>query len=174
MLALGQRERLAVEVGQRRVGRETDLGRKAAVADVVRAGFAVRPCFRPPQHGVARHADPWRAGQRLDHTDQLGGPEAPVVLQEAWREIEQAKSAFRRLEACLEDVGVGQVTLHALAWRRGADGELSPAVVEQRSEDRRRVEAGHAAPHDGAVAPHMSCQLTIADESEVGERHGAP
>src|SRR6185436_21105596 len=54
---------------------------------------------------------------------------------------------------------------------RGTHCELAAVVVEQRAEDRRRIEAGHAAPDDGAVAPYMSCQLTVADEPEVRERH---
>ena len=121
--------------------------------------------------GKRGFADARRAGQRLHDANQLGRTEAALVLEEPRREVQHAERALGRLEARLEDVGVGQVSLYPQARRRRSDGELAAVVVEERPENRRRIEARHAAPDDGAVAPYMSCQLAVANEPEIRERH---
>ena len=48
-----------------------------------------------------------------------------------------------------------------------------PCLVEQRAEDRRRVEARHARPDDRAVLAHQRRDLAVPDQAEVVEHHVA-
>ena len=69
----------------------------------------------------------------------------------------------------IEHVGVGPVELLALhALGGGADAEAAAlAIVEERGEDARRVEARQAEPVDGAVGADERDRAQVADDAVV-------
>ena len=97
------------------------------------------------------------------------------MLLEARGEVDEPEGIGPVVEEGLEHVGVGDVALDP----RGAGGRAdlesaSPGLVEQRAEDRLRVEAGKAAPDHGAVPVDERRILAIAYETEVVEAHRRP
>ena len=162
--------RLALDIGERRVGGEADMRVAVPVADVAGAERAVGDrraviVRRPEADGDARHA-----GDRLDHPHQLRRAEHAIEILEARREIGDATAApFLVGQDRLDDRGVahigrldiGQVVEHDV-------GEALLLVAgEQAAEDRIAVEARKAPPHEARAGLDQRGGAAVADDGEI-------
>ena len=79
-------------------------------------------------------------------------------------EVRERDGAGGRDKGGLQDVGLRQVALRRLVGAKGGDLEAAAAlVVEDGGEDAGRIDAGHAAPVDGAVEAHEGGGVHVAD-----------
>jgi hypothetical protein len=111
---------------------------------------------------------PQQLARRLGHGpgEPAGGPDHQTVGD--------PQDPLRPLELGDQHAGVGLVALTGAPHLVERDPEgTAPLGVEDRAEQRRRVETGGAEPVDGAVTPHEGRGGTVAEQAVVLDRQVA-
>ena len=176
-LALGERERGAerpVPHLGRDAGAERHLVRPPEGAASLRRGAAERahePVLRTRVQ-LELHLD--AAGDPLDEAEQLmRRVEAELMATLARREGHRVDHAHRPRggsEDRLQDQGSGQVAALDLEVPARPQREVTGVGIEDRGEQRRAVEAGHAEPGDGPLAVDQGRRVAVGEQPVVGDR----
>ncbi len=167
----GQHEgRLALHIGQRRVGGQPDRRRPVMETDVVAADrmpFARLPVIvgRAAPDGDAR-----QTGDRLDDADQLRRPKNPAVLAEPRRQVgDPHRTPVVIGEHRRDDGGVAHI--FRLDVDQPVEDDVGKTLLlaagEQPAEDRIAVEARKAPPHDARRRVYQGRRSSIPDDGEI-------
>ena len=164
--------------------RAAERGGREQVEIQVRAGRVVQAQTFPLRLGpdaaarLDRDPEPDRPLHDLDETQELPA-RGPGVLAEIGARPErqgigQPHERGTRPELGDEDAGVALVELPRGLEPLGGDRERSAARgIEERTEERRRVEPRHAKPRDGPVAANERSRRAVADEAVILDRKAA-
>jgi len=111
VLAPGECERLAAQVGKRNIGSEPQLAREPFKSDMVGTLYARRYLFGPPQPWLADDGNARCSFDRLYDSEQLSRTKRSVKVQEPRCEINHMEGSCRGSKRGLENVCVRNVAL---------------------------------------------------------------
>jgi hypothetical protein len=167
----GQHERrFSVDVGQRRVGRESDDDIGPAEGDVIAADRFERhrdsvSAGRPETNGYPGHSGDW-----LDDSDQLRWTEGPVIRTKSRRKIGNLdRSALAIGQDGRNDGGVAQIVGRKVdhAVQNDVAKALFLIARQQPAKYRVAVEAREAPPDEPRRRLHQSGRTAVTDDRQI-------